>query len=168
MKPQMTLYAMSGMLVSTMVQAQDAPKSLKAMFNVTGECSLLVYAGEERACRNLVINTEYDFGRIGFYFLVARDGAGIVAFSGMAQEQISPSASLRLQPIDTLIVDGVRKDAVGFCTFENPFAGIKARIECSAFLESGDLFSGFFMSDGSNPEMMPPTNASNLDAGEQK
>lgn len=134
----------------------NTPENLVAMFLVSGECSFLMVANEELRCKGSVVNTEYDYGRTGFYFF-NQDEAGnthdIITFSGMGQEQISPSESLRLQPIDSLVFEGGRQNAVGFCTFENPFVGV-ARIECAAYLESGEIYSGFFVSDGSRPEIM--------------
>ena len=137
------------------VVAEEKKSDLTSMFSVAGNCMMLVFANEQRPCKDVIINTEYDSGRTGFYFLDESEGGAIISFSGMGQEQQSPAESLRLQPLDAIVFDGGREPAVGFCTFENPFVGA-ARIECSAFLENGELFSGFFMSDGSSPKMMAP------------
>ena len=137
------------------VVAEEKKSDLTAMFSVAGNCMMLVFANELRPCKDVIINTEYDSGRMGFYFLDESEGGAIISFSGMGQEQQSPAENLRLQPLDAIVFDGEREPAVGFCTFENPFVGA-ARIECSAFLENGELFSGFFMSDGSRPKMMAP------------
>lgn len=153
-------FALCLTLASGFLHAEEAqtntPENLVAMFVVSGECNFLMISDETRACKNSIINTEYDYGRTGFYFF-NQDDAGntrdIIAFSGMGQDQISPSENVRLQPIDSLVFDGGRENAVGFCTFENPFVGI-ARIECAAYLESGEIYSGFFVSDGSRPQMM--------------
>lgn len=147
------LISMLALLVWSMAaSAEENKATLTAMFSVDGECSMLLYSGDHLPCRNIVLNTEYDNGRIGFYFANESGERGIVTFSGMGQEQQAPSENLRLQPLDLIILDGEPQQAVGFCTFENPFAG-EARIECSAFTENGELFSGFFVSDGVRPKM---------------
>jgi hypothetical protein len=133
--------------------AQEHRASLTAMFSVDGKCQMLIVSEEERPCKDLVVNTEYDSGRIGFYFIDDGEGGGIISFSGMGQEQRSPAENLRLQPLDAVILDGGRVPAVGICSFENPFAG-QARIQCSAFIESGEMFSGFFISDGREPKLI--------------
>lgn len=141
--------------IGSSVRSEELPASLTNMFSVTGECEMLVFADERRPCRQVMINTEYDSGRIGFYFLYEIEGGGIVSFTGMGQEQHSPAENVRLQPLDGLIIEGEREDAVGFCTFENPFVS-QARIGCAAYLEDGKLFSGFFLTDGSQPEVLAP------------
>lgn len=147
------LISMLALLVWSMaVSAEQNKATLTAMFSVDGECSMLLHFGDDLPCRDIVLNTEYDSGRTGFYFAHESGEGGIVTFSGMGQEQQAPSENLRLQPLDLIILDGGPRQAVGFCTFENPFAG-QARIECSAFTENGELFSGFFVSDGERPKM---------------
>lgn len=141
------------LIASTPALAEEHRASLTAMFSVAGECQMLIVSEEERPCKDLMINTEYDSGRIGFYFIDGGEGGEIISFSGMGQEQRFPDDNLRLQPLDSLFLEGVRVPAVGVCSFENPFVG-QARIQCSAFVESGELFSGFFRSDGSAPELM--------------
>lgn len=126
---------------------------------------MLIVSGEQYSCREAVMNTEYDDGRTGFIFINAREGGGIISFSGMGQEQVSPSVDLRLQPVDALVVDGTRKRAVGFCAFGNPFSG-QARMECYAYLENGELYAGFFLSDGQTPKLMGPGNLNELGATE--
>ena len=133
--------------------AEDHRASLTAMFSVAGECQMLIVSEEERPCKDAVINTEYDSCRIGFYFVDDGEGSGITSFSGLGREQRSPAENLRLQPLDAVILDGGRVPAVGICSFENPFAG-QARIQCSAFVESGEMFSGFFISDGREPKLI--------------
>lgn len=143
------------LLVATPLLAEENRASLTAMFSVAGECQMLIFSEEERPCKDVIINTEYDSGRIGFYFIDESEGGGVVSFTGMGQEARSPAENLRLQPLDALILDGDRVPAVGICSFENPFVG-EARVQCSAFVESGELFSGFFVSDGSRPRFMDP------------
>ena len=143
------------LFIGTLAPAEENKANLTDMFSVTGECQMLVFADEPRPCRQVMINTEYDSGRIGFYFLYEIEGGGIVSFTGMGQEQHSPAENVRLQPLDGLIIRGEREDAVGFCTFENPFVG-QARVGCAAYLEDGKLFSGFFLTDGSQPEVLAP------------
>jgi hypothetical protein len=125
------------------------------MFSITGDCQMLIKSEKERLCRDLIINTEYDIARVGFYFFDESEDGGIISFSGMGQQQRFPAEDLRLQPIDVIIMSGIRTPAVGICSFENPFIG-SARFQCSAFIESGELFSGFFLSDGSDPQPMSP------------
>jgi hypothetical protein len=144
------LVATALLFIGTLALAEELPANLTNMFSVTGECQMLVFADELRPCRQVMINSEYDNGRIGFYFLYE-----IVSFTGMGQEQHSPAENVRLQPLDGLIIEGEREDAVGFCTFENPFVG-QARIGCAVYLENGQLYSGFFLTDGSQPETLVP------------
>ena len=143
----------AALIASTPVLAEEQRANLTAMFSVAGECQILVVSEEERPCKDVVINTEYDSGRIGFYFIDDSDGGGIISFSGKGREQRSPAENLRLQPLDALILEGGRVPAIGVCSFENPFVG-QARIQCSAFIESGEMYSGFFISDGTEPKLM--------------
>ena len=143
------------LLSATPLVAEDQRANLTAMFSVAGECQMLIVSEEERPCKDVVVNTEYDSGRIGFYFIDDSEGGGIISFSGKGQEQRSPAEDLRLQPLDMLILEGGRVPAVGVCTFENPFVG-QARIQCSAFVESGELYSGFLISDGTRPKFISP------------
>lgn len=142
-------------LTATGVLSADSRATVTALFSVTGECQMLVYAEEERPCGNTLLHSEYESGRIGFYFIDDSEGGGAVSFSGMGQEQRSPSENLRLQPIDGIVLNGEGQSALGTCSFENPFIG-PSRIQCSAFVESGELFSGFFISDGSRPHVISP------------
>ena len=142
-------------LIATGSFAEENRATLTAMLSVAGECQMLIFSEEERLCKDVIINTQYDSGRIGFYFKDESEGGGFVSFSGMGPKWRAPSENLRLLPIDALIIDEERVPALGFCTFEDPYVG-KARIECSAYHENGELFSGFFVSDGSRPELMAP------------
>jgi len=81
---------------------------------------MLIFFEEVRPCEGRIITTQYDNGRVGFYFIDNTDGWGIVSFSGMKQEQHSPSENLRLLPIDALIIGEVCVPALGSCTFEDP------------------------------------------------
>lgn len=150
-----TLMTLAISVIGSDVLAQEFPATLTNMFRVSGECEMFIFSDEELPCRHIMMNTEYDSGRVGFYFLYEVEGGGIMSFSGMGQEQLSPAENIRLQPLDALIIEGESENAVGFCTFENPFIG-QARVGCAAYLESGELFSGFFLSDGSQPEMLIP------------
>lgn len=149
------LAALALLTIGSSARSEELPASLTNMFSVTGECQMLVSADEQRPCRDVMIHTEYDSGRIGFYFLYESEAGGIVSFTGMGQEQHSPAKNVRLQPLDALIIEGEREDAVGFCTFENPYVG-QAKVRCAAYLEDGKLFSGFFLTDGSQPEVLAP------------
>ena len=146
-------HLVAALIASAPVLAEEQRASLTAMFSVTGECQMLVVSEEERPCKDVVINTEYDSGRTGFYFIDDSEGGGVISFSGMGREQRSPAENLRLQPLDAVILEGGRVPAVGICSFENPFVG-QARIQCSAFVESGKMYAGFFISDGSEPKLM--------------
>lgn len=146
-------HLVAALIASTPVLAEEQHASLTAMFSVAGECQMLVVSEEERPCKDVVINTEYDSGRTGFYFIDDSEGGGVISFSGMGREQRSPAENLRLQPLDAVILEGGRVPAVGICSFENPFGG-QSRIQCSAFVESGKMYSGFFISDGSQPKLM--------------
>lgn len=142
-------------LIGTGALPETSRANLTAMFSVFGESQMLIFSEEIRPCEGRIITTQYDNGRVGFYFIDDSDGWSFVSFSGMRQEQHSPSENLRLLPIDALIIDEVRVPALGFCTFEDPYVG-KAQIECAAYHENGDVFSGFFVTDGSQPQLMSP------------
>lgn len=146
-----TVLALS--IIGSGALAEELSANLTNMFSVTGECEMLVFADEPRPCRQVMINSEYDNGQIGLYFLYEIEGGGVVSFIGMGQEQHSPAKNVPLQPLDGLIIEGKHEDAVGFCTFENPFVG-QARIGCAAYLENGQLYSGFFLTNGSQPETL--------------
>ena len=141
----------AALIASTPALAEEQRANLTAMFSVAGECQMLVVAEEERT--DVVINTEYESGRIGFYFIDDSEGGGIISFSGKGREHRSLAENLRLQPLDALILEGGKVPAIGICSFENPFVG-QARIQCSAFVESGKMYSGFFISDGNEPKLM--------------
>jgi hypothetical protein len=80
----------AALIASTPALAEEQRANLTAMFSVAGECQMLVVSAEERPCKDVVINTEYDSGRIGFYFIDDSEGGGIISFSGMGREQRSP------------------------------------------------------------------------------
>lgn len=141
------------LIASTPALAEEQRANLTAMFSVAGECQMLIVSDEERPCKGVVFNTEYNNGRLGFYFIDDSELGGVVSFSGMGPEQRSPAENLRMQPLDAVILKDSKLPAVGACSFENPFIG-QARIQCSAFLETGQMFSGFFISDGSNPKLI--------------
>lgn len=140
-------------LIGAGASSEESRADLTAMFSVFGECQMLIFSEELRPCEGRIITTQYDSGRVGFYFIDESEDWGLMSFTGMRQEQQSPSADLRLLPIDGLIIDEERVPALGFCTFEDPYVG-QARIECSAYHENGQIYAGFFVSDGSQPMNM--------------
>jgi hypothetical protein len=141
------------LIASTPALAEEQRANLTSMFSVAGECQMLIVSDEERPCKDVVFNTEYNNGRLGFYFIDDSELGGVVSFSGMGPEQRAPAENLRMQPLDAVILKDNKLPAVGVCSFENPFIG-QARVQCSAFLETGQMFSGFFISDGTNPKLI--------------
>jgi len=133
------------------ITANDNRANLLSVTTLKGNCSSLIVANKDRPCTNSVINTEYDSGRIGFYFLDEISNSALT-FSGMGQKQQYLSENSRLQPIDGIIIARKPHDAIGSCKFENPFNG-PAHIECIAKLKNGEVFSAVFLSDGSEPKI---------------
>ena len=102
-------------------QAND--RKLLNVISVTGECLNLVIEGYSYPCKDYLMQTAYDDGRIGFYFVSDEDKGKIVTFSGLGQQQVVVSDNSRLQPIDGVIgKTGITK-IEGECFFENPFIG---------------------------------------------
>ena len=131
-------------------QAND--RKLLNVISVTGDCLKLVIEGYSHSCKDYLMQTAYDDGRIGFYFVSDEDKGKIVTFSGLGQQQEVVSDNSRLQPIDGVIgKTGITK-VEGECFFENPFIG-PARIECAAKSAGGDIYSAHFLTDGEAPEI---------------
>lgn len=137
--------------------AEEQRANLTAMFSVAGECQMLIVSEEDRRCKDVVVNTEYNKCRIGFYLMDDREGGGIISFSGKSREQRSPAENLRLQPLEMLVLKDGQMPAASVCTYENPFV-CQARIQCSTFTSSGELCSRFVISNGSVPQLMPQGN----------
>ena len=137
--------------VGSVGSAED--RKLNYFMTVEGTCSKLELNGEVLRCKDILGHTEYDDGRIGFYFI--EDGAdGInLTFSGSGIGQSTPSVNVRVQPIDGVIqIDGIL-DVSGECMFENPYVG-PANIKCEALAVSGERFVGHFLTNGSKPKIM--------------
>ena len=131
-------------------QAND--RKLLNFMLFTGDCIKLVIEGRTHPCKNKLHQTDYDDGRIGFYFLSDDETGNIVAFSGIGHYQKFVSQNSRLQPIDGVVDKvGIIK-ADGECFFENPFIG-PARIECVAKSDGGGTYSAHFLTDGKAPEI---------------
>ena len=131
-------------------QAND--RKLLNVISVTGECLNLVIEGHSYPCKDYLMQTAYDDGRIGFYFVSDADKGKIVTFSGLGQQQEVVSDNSRLQPIDGVIGKAGIIEVEGECFFENPFIG-PARIECAAKSGGGDIYSANFLTDGEAPEI---------------
>lgn len=134
-------------------QAEDDTRNLAAMVAVSGTCTDLVIANETRPCGGTLINTIYDDGRVGFYFVVDDSDKSAVSFSGQGQQQKMPAEEIWIQSIDGIVVSTGATAATGECRFGNPFGGA-TRIDCSAVSEAGDVFVGEFLTDGSEPHIV--------------
>jgi hypothetical protein len=140
-------------LIGETAGAQDTSRQLTVLMGVSGTCSELVLAGESLSCQGALLHTEYDDGRIGFYFVAEAAQEKIITFSGRGQDQKSPSKNVRIQPIDGLVLsDGIVR-ASGECLFESPYAG-PARIWCRAKSAAGVEYRGQFLTDGGEPKIM--------------
>lgn len=136
-----------------MATSEEQKRELRFFMTLTGACTELAVEGAPIPCEGKLGHTEYDDGRIGFYFIASEPDGMIVSFSGAGHLQTAPSANARLQPVDGVILpDGVHY-ATGQCFFENPYAG-PARVECEAEDENGALYTGKFRSDGAEPRIM--------------
>ena len=140
-------------IIGTAASAQDADRQMAFLMAVSGDCAELVIDGEAMPCDGNLFNTDYDDGRIGFSFMAEGPGGKIITFSGQGQEQQSPSANVRIQPIDGVVLAGGIQLVEGECLFENPYAG-PARIECAAQSASGLQYVGRFLTDGEEPVMI--------------
>ena len=140
-------------IISSTASAQDADRQMAFLMAVSGDCAELVIEGEAMPCDGNLFNTDYDDGRIGFAFMAEGPGEKIITFSGQGQEQRSPSANVRIQPIDGVVLGGGIQLVEGECLFENPYAG-PARIECAAQSASGLQYVGRFLTDGEEPVMI--------------
>lgn len=150
------LFTISSVLISIIgaaASAQDTDRQMAFLMAVSGDCAELVIDGEAMPCDGNLFNTDYDDGRIGFYFMAEGPAGKAVAFSGRGQEQQSPSANVRIQPIDGVVLGGGIQLVEGECLFENPYAG-PARIECTARSSSGLQYVGRFLTDGEEPVMI--------------
>ena len=147
------LFTISSVLISIIgaaASAQDTDRQMAFLMAVSGDCAELVIDGEAMPCDGNLFNTDYDDGRIGFAFMAKGPGGKIITFSGRGQEQQSPSANVRIQPIDGVVLGGGIQLVEGECLFENPYAG-PARIECAAQSSSGLQYVGRFLTDGKEP-----------------
>jgi hypothetical protein len=129
-------------------QAND--RKLLNVISVTGDCLKLVIEGYSHSCKDYLMQTAYDDGRIGFYFVSDADKGKIVTFSGLGQQQAVVSDNSRLQPIDGVIGKAGIIEVEGECFFENPFIG-PARIECAAKSDGGGIYSANFRTNGEAP-----------------
>lgn len=141
---------LSVLFIAGASQADD--RKLLYLLSVTGNCSELVIEGASLPCKGTLLQTNFDDGRIGFYFVSDTDKGKIVTFSGLGQQQVVVSDNSRLQPIDSVIGKAGITKLEGECFFENPFIG-PARIECSAKSDGGGIYSANFLTDGEKPEM---------------
>lgn len=92
----------AGLIASTPALAEEQRANLTAAFSVAGEFQILILSDEERPCADVVFNTEYNHGRLGFYFIDDSELGGLVSFSGIGPEQRSPAEDLRMQPSDAV------------------------------------------------------------------
>ena len=140
-------------LLCETAEAQSQPRQLSILMSVSGACSSLVMTGAALPCEGTVLHTEYDDGRIGFYFVASGSENFVITFSGNGRHQTAPSDDTRVQPIDVVILSNGHQPVTGNCMFENPFAG-PARVECTAKSTSGATYEARFLSDGAEPEII--------------
>jgi len=140
--------------LSTTAFAQQAINGGGQMFLLSGKCSKLTIGKKSYAdCAPGVISTMYPNRRVGFHFST-QAGFG-ASFSGMDGE--NPTDNSDISHIDKVIInekggDPKTFEATGKCLYENPYAGVPAKVACSGSLDDGRKFSALFMSDGSKPK----------------
>ena len=135
------------------VSSEELPRHLSVLMTVSETCSALSFAGETIPCDGKLVHTEYDDGRVGFYFVGEGPEINVITFTGRGHEQEAPSKNVRIQPIDAVILkEGIVKVS-GECLFENPYAG-SAKIWCSAKSLSNDQYLGHFLTDGNEPSLL--------------
>jgi hypothetical protein len=134
---------------------------LNYLMTIKGVCSKLLVNGEVLPCKNFLIHTEYQDGRIGFYFLEEGGSGKVLTFSGSGLKQKKLSENVRIQPIDGVIQKNGILNVSGECYFENPYVG-KAIIKCVAVNPVGVQFEGHFLTDGSEPQIKDFTEISNF------
>jgi hypothetical protein len=155
---QIALVAMATAVISsTGADAQSRRRSNPGpdfILGLDGQCEKLVVEGDDHTpdCSGKILNTSYQDGRSGFYF-VTKSGAAIT-FSGLGGNQVKMGADRAIQPIDMVLFafegESEKLRAVGSCDFENPYKG-KSRIVCSATTKRG-AYEGRFASDGAPPK----------------
>jgi hypothetical protein len=133
---------------------------LNYLMAIKGVCSKLLVNGEVFPCKNSLIHTEYQDGRIGFYFLEEGGSGKVLTFSGSGLKQKKLSENVRIQPVDGVIQKDGILNVSGECYFENPYVG-EANIKCVAADANGMPFEGHFLTDGSEPEIKDFTQFSN-------
>lgn len=134
--------------------AEELRRQLSVLMTVSGTCSVLSLADETRPCDGKLIHTEYDDGRVGFYFVGEGPEINVITFTGRGDAQEAPSKNVRIQPIDAVILKKGIVRVSGECLFENPYAG-SARIWCSAkSLSNDDRYLGHFLTDGNEPSLL--------------
>lgn len=140
---------MLGLHTVSLQAAED--RKICGMTTVKGTCSKFMQDDKMQPCRGVLLNTDYNDGTTGFYFVEEADDGKVLTFSGFGPNQQKLSTGAVLQPIHRVI----QKDGVlgvsGQCIFENPFAG-PANVECEAQAANGAWFIGYFLTDGSEPE----------------
>lgn len=137
--------------------AAPSVSGLVSMMGVKGTCRQLTLGDRDAtaSCTGTMLNTAYEDGRVGFYF-VTRDALA-VTFSGMGG-QTHPNPDTAIQSVDKIITtkDGLTSEAqaTGVCRFTNPFKG-PGIVSCKARTGSGE-FSAAFETDGKPPKTITP------------
>ncbi|WP_139020616.1 hypothetical protein [Bradyrhizobium sp. ORS 285] len=125
------------------VRAEDGLKGIETLH---GACKKLTVAAKDRTseCKGVLLNTRYDDGRTGYYF-VTLDGA-IITFSSPGEADPRTAATARAYPVDMIIFKAegdIRKLAAkGACRATLP-SGALSGLSCRADSEVG-RFEGEF------------------------
>ena len=129
--------------------AEDKEKSiLKTILPLEGQCNTLLISDKPIPCKGLVMQTNYDDDKMGFYF-AADDGNTIITFSGYPSDNGEQNFSM-LDLYVVIISEGLI-NVKGGCVFEDLFSGV-AKIQCVAKDDNGAFYRGEFLSDGQRPE----------------
>ena len=148
----LSIFVTAGLYLSStgMLFAQEN-LAIRSLVTIDGECHNSMFESKKQKCKNRLLHSENKNGRIGFTYILDTPEQQAVLYSGNGPQE-TPSQNIRIQPIDTLIISGVRKDGSGKCLFENPYTKTPARFECEFKSTDGVIFSNYFLSDSNSPE----------------
>ena len=129
--------------------AEDKEKSvLKTILPIEGQCNTLLISDTPFPCKGLVMQSNYDDNKMGFYF-AAEDGKTIITFSGYPSD--NGEQSLTVLDLYVVIISEKLINVKGGCVFEDLFSGV-AKIQCVAKDDNGAFYRSDFLSDGQRPE----------------
>jgi hypothetical protein len=146
----------AGLALALLPMAAAQAQEPQNLMSSEGACRELVVDAKvlTSKCQPILLNSFYDDGRVGFYFLY--EGHRVVTFSGL--DLPNPTPDTDEFAIDKLIhssaTQGKAPDvsvAEGICSFGNPYIG-PMTVRCSGKVVGGKDFSAVFETDGNPPK----------------